>query len=350
MKYRPDIEEVINRYKRFYLPGKGKILIHVQLPIQGGNQSPRLDEIDFATQNEEYLDRCVSIFESSLEPRMDIQDDFIPSFYAQYGIAQQSVFIAGSPVFGKDTSWVFPVINNWSDLNNLKVDEKNLWFKIMSEANHILVHKAKSKFAICPFLSYSPMDMANVLRGQNLFTDFYENEDMVHKLLNFCTNAIIWFEEAQKKIVGNEYGGLTVWGVWVPGRVVFLSEDVVNLCSLKIYDRFEKKYTQKIIDHFGGAYIHTHSLGLHDIPEICKLKNLNLLQIAEDSKQTRPIDELERLIKEANGVPLIINCTPQELKSNIDIARYGRVIFTTIADNVKEANDLVDFVRRNSRI
>lgn len=348
MLYRPDIAEVLQRYRDLYSARRGKILIHIGWPMETRVKWPVLDDYSFPDGYRDFVNAYLDALEQSCAARLaeTVNDDSIPTVCASlYGIALHSAFVAGEPVFESNTSWTQPIITEWEILDQLKVDPENRWFRLLSDTNRCLTERARGKYAVCPFLSFGPMDLANALRGNEFFTDLYENPERVHQLLNWCTNAIIMFEEIQKEIVGDQYGGLCVWGAWVPGRAVFLSEDAVNLCSAEMFDQFERPYIERIIRHFGGVYIHTHSLGWHDIPAMAKIPGLSVLQISDDPKQLRPVMCLEELIAKANGVPLMMRCTPDELRNQIKVAVQGRVIFSVNAKDRAEALSIIELCR-----
>jgi hypothetical protein len=355
MLYRPDIDEVIDRYKRFYEPGSdGQLLItvaipkHILGPAPGESPRPRLNEYNFDTQNEEYLDGYIEYFESKFRIRMGIKDDYIPAICPYYGYAQDCVYLAGDPIFGPDTSWVKPVIEDWSVVETLKFNPDNYWVKKIQYATKYIAEKSKGRFVPTDLLNDGPFDLAHTLRGNDFFTDFSEYPDKVHHLMEVCTEAIMRYKESQRKFAGRfEGGSVAGWGVWLPGGTVFIGEDTAGLCSPAIYAKFGRKYTQKVIDHFGGGYVHTHAYGMHIIREIGKLEDLKMVQISHDHQPAvpAPVDKLEDFRQCAEKLPLHLECSPEELKTTLPKISGRKILFTTWAANVNEANQLVEMVR-----
>lgn len=352
MFYRKDIDEVIEHHKAFHsATSNGHILIQVDV-FEENRPWPDMRRYNLPVQWRPYVDEWIVFWERQFKRGEEIADDKIPVVDVHFGVGPLSAFVGGEISFGAGTSWGTPVIKNWEDLDNLKLSEDNHWFKLSNEVIKYLSERADGKFRVPTLVFYNPSDLANALRGNTLFTDLYDWPREVHRLMDFCTDAVIWFAEAQKKIVGLFREGTLITcggGLWLPGRTIPMSADAADLCSPGIYNEFFKKYDQKVIDHFGGGWIHTHSLGLHVVAELTSLKNLHVLQIAEDPKQPRPVEVLSDLIEKAHGVSLQINCTAKELKDIIDAALGGNVIFNVTAQDIQEAQEVVNLARKCSK-
>ena len=352
MRYRPDIEQVIERYQRFYAAEEpGTILVHVFVPPDG-TVAYDLRHYGFPDlrENARYIEAYIANRECFLRGRMGVRDDYVPDIFMHHGIGIHSAFVAGQPEFGEDTSWSHPVIRSWDDMDNLSLSEANPWFQVLRQTAEIFAERLGGQAGIATFYHFSPLDMANALRGNQLFLDFSDAPDQVARLLDFCAEAVIWLEERLWPIVGDLHGGAPLWGSWLPGHAVMMSEDVANLCCAADYRRWARPWTQRVIDHFQGAFIHNHSLGLHDQPEIAQLRGLRVLQISEDPRQPRPVDRLPELIAVTGLVPLQISCRPEEVPRAVEMASCGRVILQTYAPDTDAANDIVGYVRAHSAI
>lgn len=352
MKYRPDIDAVIDRYRQLYdLPEPGGILIHVFVPPDGSIPYD-LREYRFPDliENERYIRRYIENRLCFLRARLSVNDDYVPDIFIHHGIGIHSAFVAGNPIFSEDTSWSEPVIKTWENLDRLTLSEENPWFQVLRQTATLFADFFGGDVGIATFYHYSPLDLANALRGNQIFLDFYDYPHQVEQLLDFCTRAIIWLEDRLWQIVGGLHGGAPLWGSWLPGHGVMMSEDVADLCEANAYPRWAEPWTQQVIDRFQCALIHNHALGMHVQKKIAHLKDLHVLQISEDPNKPHPIDHLQALIRETGGTPLQVYCRPEELEQAIDVAKSGRVILQTNAPDTVIANEIVQLVRKNSRI
>ncbi len=327
------------------------MLVHVFVPPDGAVPCD-LRQYGFPDRAEvvRYVEAYIANRECFLRGRLAVRDDYVPDISVHYGIGIHSAYVAGCPVFGEDTSWSHPVIQSWDDLDGLALSEDNPWFQVVRQTAELFAERMGGQAGIATFYHFSPLDMANALRGNQLFLDLVDAPDQVARLLDFCTGAVIWLEERLWPIVGDLCGGAPLWGSWLPGHGLMMSEDVANLCRATYYPRWARPWTQRVIDRFDGAFIHNHSLGLHDQPEIARLHGLRVLQISEDPRQPRPVEHLPHLIAQCGLLPLQISCRPEEVERAVEMARRGRVILQTYASSVDAANEIVAYVRNHSSI
>jgi hypothetical protein len=352
MKYRSDIEQVVDRYKRFYATqNPGAILIHVfvdpdgKIPYDLRNYSfPDLNE------NKRFIETYIANRECFLRGRLGVMDDYAPDIFIHHGIGIHSAYVAGDIEFTEDTSWSHPVLQTWDDLDRLTLSEDNLWFRVLRQTAELYAERLRGKAGIATFYHYSPLDMANALRGNQIFIDFYDSPEQVKRLLDFCAQAIIWLEERLWPIVGDLVDGTPLWGSWLPGHALMMSEDVANMCKASDYWKWAGPWTQKVISTFEGALIHNHALGLHMQSQIAEMPGLKVLQISEDPNRPRPFEHLETIIANTKIIPLQIYCRPEEIEQAVQVSQKGRVILQTYVPTVEEANQIVKYVRTHSTI
>ncbi len=104
----------------------------------------------------------------------------------------------------------------------------------------------------------SPLDIAYLLRGVKLLTDFYKRPDFVKELFHRISRVYIEFSKIQKKIVGEPHNQ-GVHGnpnVWMDKGGVRLCEDVAVMLSPEMYRRFCKPFNEMCLKPFGGGMNH----------------------------------------------------------------------------------------------
>ncbi|MBG0770891.1 MAG: hypothetical protein H0S82_04240 [Anaerolineaceae bacterium] len=344
--YKPNLEEVIQRYKDLYAAtGPGHAIIYTIPAMQPGEPVPPLNTIDFDNDMEDYLDLCLRNFRAWLEVTRELPDDLLPSFGPNFGIGDYSGFVAGEVVFTVDTSWAAPVLESLDQVDQLRLSEDNYWVRMMKRAmTHLMARTASSPIPLVRGY-YSPLDMAHALRGEKLFTDFMDEPEKVHRLMAFCAEAIIWQASRIRAIHGLYWGG-NIAGAWLNPGTICMSEDIACMISPRLYTEFARPYTQKVIDAFGYGQIHTHSLGVRVIPEISQLRNLLGIQIAEDPNTPRTVTRLDWLLPRSHNVPLNVHFEPEEVKELYDeITSEYNIIFAVMNVGIAEGQDLIKWVR-----
>jgi hypothetical protein len=352
------LEERVLKYKAFYENNEpGQILVQISpytfqidySPL--GLQNKSLKDWDIGMEAEDMIDDQIKGIRYFSEYTRDLDNDYIPIVSSSLGVGVNSSFLTGSHVrFGVDTSWTQPVIHEWEDLDKISFNKENPWVQILKRMVKRGVDMCDGDYVTTTYTHFAPSDMANGLRGNQLFYDFYDDPEQVHKLMDISADATIALERELKTIVPDVMGGSVAAYAWMPGHGLFLSEDAADLCAPAIYRDFCRAYTQKVIDAIGGAHIHHHGKGMHIQEEIVKLNNLRFVEISWDPNCPRPIDNLEKLIALNPDIPIMTRCTVEDVYNKIDIIKKGRVMLMLIVENLEEAKQAVAFIRKHSRI
>lgn len=345
-QYKPDIHKTIGIMEKTYndaLKHKGGNVTLRTLPQSDLEPFSAMDltKYNYKDKKRDYAEELCRLLSHSFEVRRNVDDNMIPSVAPNLGIADYAAFIGGEIEFHKDTSWFRPILQEISDYRKLPKLGTAFWYKnFLDICEEIL--KLSSESGI-PFLRgfYSPLDLAGALRGEAIYTDFYEYPDELRSLLDYCSEATITFAEdiyalARKYLKGSRYG------MWFLDGCIYMSEDIACMISPKLYREYCAPYTQKVIDHFGVGHMHSHSRALYLVKEICSLDNVASLWIATDPNQPRPIDNIETLIKDARGVCLAIDCSEfLEIEQNFPEMMQGNVSICLPVNTTEEAEKMV---------
>jgi hypothetical protein len=358
MSYKAYFTQKVEKYKTFFEDKSPGQILALICPYtfdldytQWGIEDRPLNSWDFGTQTREFMEYQVRRLRCFLEYTRELDNDYMPSVNGSLGIGMNSAYFSGADiVIGEDTSWIHPVIHEWEDLYSLKLDQGNKWFRLLQQMTAYSVELCEGDYAPATFTHFAPFDMANALRGNQLFYDFYDHPEKVHELMNISADAIIWLEMELRKLVKSVLGGTVSGSMWFPGEAPFMSEDATDLCSAQLFKEFGFPYTQKVIDALGGTYIHHHAKGMHVHGEIAKLKGLKTLEISWDPNCPRPIEHLPEIYEWNGDVPLQTRCTAADVYKYIDDIKRGRIVLMLNVNSLEEAGEVVRFIRKHSKI
>ena len=355
MNFSPEIETKLQRYKQFYEhPEKGQLLITIPPytysppPWDGRVNHPRSGSFPFE-EPEHMAENHVGFERYFASHTRDLADDYISSVSPAYGVGLSSAFFTDATLIpGEGTSWVRPVLNELKDMHNLYFRSNGFWVDIirryMKRANELW----EGDFCVNFIGAFAPSDMANAIRGDDLFYDLYDYPEQVDRFLTICVDAVIALYQELHPYIWAPDGGFCAGGLWMPGEGIFLSEDAADLCSPEVYKRFFFSQTQRLIDEIGGAYVHHHAIGWKIHGEIAKLQNLRFLEFSWDPNCPRPVDHLDELLEQSLSVPLQIRCTLRDLKERIEQMKQGRLALMVNVDTLEEAKEAVRLVRKHS--
>lgn len=102
-----------------------------------------------------------------------------------------------------------------------------------------------------------PFDIAHLVRGDEIFTDFYDDPDFVHHLLRLATRAYIECTKAMKAASGEELSsGYHSSNLYMGRGGVRVCEDTSTLLSPSCLREFVVPYLQEALQPFGGGWVH----------------------------------------------------------------------------------------------
>jgi Uroporphyrinogen-III decarboxylase len=112
---------------------------------------------------------------------------------------------------------------------------------------------------VYPMDLQGPFDTAHIVYGDNIFYDLYDDPQFIHHLLELCCQAIIVGMEECFKVIPDSGNRVAHYNSLVLPRIkggLKISEDTSTLLSKAHIEEFVAPYTHKVLEHFGGGYIH----------------------------------------------------------------------------------------------
>jgi len=127
-----------------------------------------------------------------------------------------------------------PLIKKSGDLKRICVQD-GLMPKYLNMFKYFQNH-LKGSYEVIGGHSALPFDLAVLVRGTTqIMADLYLNPEMVHELLELCTEAVIYWLKSQYEVTGGSI------------RHAFLSGDFESLISPKHHKMFALPYTKRVI-------------------------------------------------------------------------------------------------------
>ncbi|MDO5424387.1 MAG: uroporphyrinogen decarboxylase family protein [Eubacteriales bacterium] len=362
--FRKNMEEVLERNIRFTLDEKKKgALLHILGIGSGKNADAKsflaiggaekyavkpLEMWNFPEESQEYLEACIARDRARWEIREYLDDDTVPTMKPYYGIAIHTAFIGGEVTFGANSSYHKPLLDDYQRLDELELREDNRYFRLLLDSMEYLKKRGKEE-GFLPSLrgGDSPLDIANAIRGNDLFLDFYEEEENVERLMEFCLKAARWTWKHQMEAVEEVAGGrMTGQAIWLPGNSIgHLSEDASSMCSQEMYETFGKPYLEGLMEDYDSAIIHVHTAGRHNLPPIASVEKMKLIQLEYDPQQPAPIEVYkanEAILKDKIVVPIM---TTDEIEENLEFLAEHKSIVQLYAASLEDAERAVNLIR-----
>ncbi len=344
---RKDLDAVLDRNAGFSDGAvKAGALLHIKSIGEIEPPLPKkLEDWHFPRDWRAYMAASVERFQRLWEARADVADDCIPYMAPYYGIAEHSSFVGGDVVYGGNTSYHVHPLSDWSRFDELRLTEDNENFRMLLDSMCTLKERA-AEVGFLPSLRgvEAPMDMANAVRGNDLFYDLYDDAENVHRLCAFCLEAGLWTIGHQAAIVGTVRGcTLSGYGIMMPGRGIgHFSEDASCLCSAAQYGTFGLPYTRRLLEQYDCAQAHIHAAGRQVLPAVGTLEKCKFIEISRDPNQPAPISVLKEYERCFDGKIPIVTVTLEELEREREYLKGRKTILWLNCDTLAQAKRAVD--------
>ena len=349
--FHPAIQRAVRRHEQFFA-GTRDYLLMVHLPANYAEleASPTVDTLNWEQDFDEYVRINVDNGKLLAQRRLecDIDDDLLPCYHPYFGISIHHSFFGGAVTFGGGTSYAAPVISMAAEWQQLRPDVNNIWLQRLTRGMAYCREHGDGVLLACFRGGNGPLDMATGVLGDALFTEFYEDPEHMHQLMEVCWQATLLTFDLQRRYCTELAGGHVIpAGVWLPGNAIgHLSVDASCLISPGLFDEFEKPYLEQITARTGGAFIHLHMLGRHSFANICRVPGVLVASPADDPNQPALLDALDEVLASVGDIPLTVGLRRERLAQDLPKFRHRRAIFSISAADRDNALTIMEEINR----
>jgi len=245
-------------------------------------------EKDYCQYNfkEQFYDRRKMLFEqlwellSAVRGRSDTQ----LSVSARMGAGfLPTVFGLKQEIFEDKDPWLQERLSkeeigklNLDDLEN--INRKGLMTKALDYIDYFR-DQLEGKAVVCIDYTWGPFSLAHLIRGDDIFTDLYDDSKFVHHLMEVSTQLYIKALSLLKEAVGEPKESGYSNNFYMSNSGVWSNEDTAVLLSPSQLKKFVFPYLRKAYKPFGGAIIHFCGRAdylLDSLLELPEIKGINL--------------------------------------------------------------------------
>lgn len=351
LSLRERITRVVRRSRAFYgARTPGHYLVRVKYPV-AAPQVPPLDGFDLDRQLEEWLDCQLASDRPAWRDREGLDDDSLPAACPYFGIAEHSAWLGQEVILQQTTCLSVPLLRSPAALDSLVLSTETPWFRYMKRGYEHLRRRQDGNYILSVRGLMSPFDLANALRGDELFLDVMLQPEFVHRLLRFLTPALRWYYDHLLSWTDDVEGGrVFMAGIWGPSPCMgHLSNDAAMLCAPRIYSCFGLPYERELTAGCDWVLYHVHNDRMHFVPELARLPGLSLLEISEDPKTTPPLADAARILANSGRANLMLAATSGQLRAHLDDFAERNVFFSVRCRDRQDAADIIRLVRSRSR-
>lgn len=345
------IDHVVRRSRAFYTsPSPGHLLIHCEIPVDRP-PLPALTNFDLHGQLEEWLQALLDYYRPLWKIKNDLDDDTLPNICPWFGIAEHSAWTGAEVHLQETTSLPVPFIHELADVEKLSFTPAQPWFQLMKRGYEWLRHRQDGTFLLSLRGTMAPLDLANAIRGNDLFTDFFLQPELVHRLLEKLSQGIRWYFSHLLDWSDCVQDGKVFWitGGWMPkGTFGHLSNDATLLCSADSYRDFSYPVEKELVSHYEGSLYHIHNEKWHYVPLLASLPGMRLLEVSNDPNAVPTLEDLDTVYRHTGDCNLLLHGTSEQVRRHIAELRRRNVFLQISCRDRDDARDLVRLVRSHS--
>ena len=239
-------------------------------------------------------------------------------------------------VLGKD------IACSWDELEDIKLDHNNPWFKKYISFICALVEKADGRFPVSHGAFLGPSDLLAFLRGTiQSIMDLVDDPVKTTNLLWRLADIFIEITEEAWKYIPLFHGGYFdgMYQLWAPGTIVRLQEDASALYSPDLYRQFLQPVDRMIATHFSNSFIHLHSTSMFLLEAFLEVEEIRCFEINNDEVGP-PIEKMIpyfKMVQEAER-PLLIRGSfkPEDISLLMQSLEPRGLFLYILVKNLKE--------------
>ncbi len=357
-------QQRLAKQDRYFKEGEGHFLILAGYR-EGGPERTKFHPIEGQVENllsEEFLAKHAydlgiqtALWSEHVTAEADIIDtDYIVGNAIDFGVGSTaSLFTGGQVHFEEYTSYSKDTfIKTWDDIDKLRFDPDNRWVEYDLQFWRGFASAYTPGVAASPHFFRAPLDLANDLRGNQIFYDLYDAPEQVDRLVTKCTDITIeaaHYIRSQIPLLNEIPSG--IWGMATSDSdLIVINGDPVDLISIEMGERFNHPHIDRIGREAGKVFFHHHTLGVSRVSSVATMEGIMVQNFIYDPKAPKILDIVDdEWVAASNRVPIDV-C--QDLNEAIDLDAVlekmapGRFIVHCWGQTPDECNTMIERIRR----
>ena len=349
------VEEKIKGYQNFWdLAEVQKPLIGFDMggffPIQWFSALKEIKKNVFLQPEllivDNYLDDYTKLYKRSAS----VNDDLIKGVSPIPAIPWLEAMLGCSVEISGESIWARERNADWGVLERLSLEQNNPWLQKYLEFLDALVRNADGEYPVSQPILRGITDLIGALRGNTeALIDTLESPDRIKTLAARCADAIIKVSQMQYEILRPFHGGYLIeqFGIWAPGIIVRLQEDISAVYSPQIYCDLIQAFDRQIAAAFPYCLIHLHNSSLFLLDYFLEIEEIDVFQINRDvvgMSTEEMIPYLKRVQDQKRRLLIRGSLTKEDLRlMHANLSPTG-LILQIVINHADATEDYIEFI------
>jgi hypothetical protein len=219
-----------------------------------------------------------------LQSHLELGDDRVPTVRVQFGTAQVAAAFGCRIYIPKNSlpAAGSQVLENSEDVYQLGIPSIDAgWYGKLAEWTEIWIQNLPANVHIQHPDIQSAFNSAHLIRGNDIFTDFYDNPAAVDILLDKVTEFMLAITRHTKSMISDDPNWFFDWGaMWKGGARI--SNCSMQMISPQLYRDHVLPHDIRFLDSIGGGRIHYCGVTGNVIDEFFKIPSITGLDVDFD--------------------------------------------------------------------
>ncbi|HEY5587181.1 MAG TPA: hypothetical protein VIK78_22190 [Ruminiclostridium sp.] len=259
--------------------------------------------------------------------------------------------IIGCEIYGTENSFIsHPCAKSMQDLDKIKFDQENPWFKKYMEFVEKLHKLSEGRFPIGQPITRGSSDMLGAVIGQSqLVYAMFEEPEKMKEAFYKVTDVFLNVIRSQYNAISDFQGGYSMgfYHLWSPGKCIWFQEDLSAILSPSYYNDFLKGPNEKICEGYDYTSVHLHPASFFILDKLMKIERLKVIEVNKDvggPKIKQMIPVFQRILSKKNLIIWgdldheDIDCIMYELP-------HKGVFLNIVSETVEKARDLMEYIK-----
>ncbi len=266
-------------------------------------------------------DYQIELFEDQLKHSVFNAETF-PIFWPNLGPEVYTAFYGVELEYKEVTSYAISNIKDWSQLDDIRLDFNNPYFKKIEEMTYAVLERCQGKYMVGYTDLHPGLDCAAAFRDpQQLCIDFLLDPDEVKRLIDISSRDFQRIFDHFDSIL-KKHNQLSVTWMGIPsfGKIHIPSCDIATMISPEQFEEFVLPVIQNEVKLLTHNVFHLDGKGVaNHIDHLLKISEINAIQWVQGVGDDFPIMQWVPFIKkiQAAGKSVVVDVQVSELESFI---------------------------------
>jgi len=292
----------------------------------------------------------IDLFIKSIKGRRFHGETF-PVYFPNLGPDVYAAFYGAQLIFGDVTSWSVPLVQDLEQVDRIKLDMENKYFKKLEELSRHALECCNEKFLVGYTDLHPGLDCVASWRDPlQLCFDLIDNPELVNTLIELSISDFEMIYNHFDRIL-KEAGQLSVSWMGIPsyGRMHIPSCDFSSLISPELYEEYGLPILKREVKAMTHNIFHVDGKGVaKHLDMILKVPEVHAVQWVQGVGDEYPIMQWIQFVKELqqDDIPVVVDLSPSELDDFVEAMDPHGLFLWVSAENEEEELDILKRIEK----